>query len=69
MYRFTMTNDEERVIRLALEEFIAKRRTATSHNEIDAQKLADRTTARECLFNMRCMTPSEPPMREVFGYE
>jgi dissimilatory sulfite reductase (desulfoviridin) alpha/beta subunit len=69
MYRFTMTNDEERVIRLALEEFIAKRRTATSHNAIDAQKVADRVTARECLYNMRCMVPCEPAVREVFGGE
>ena len=57
MYRFTMTNDEERVIRMALDEFIAKRRNATAHHAMDAQAVADRTTAREALFNMRCMVP------------
>jgi hypothetical protein len=53
MFRLLITNDEERVMRMALEEFIAARRIATSHTQ--AQRVADRTTARELLYNMRCV--------------
>lgn len=57
MIRAVLTNDEERVIRLALEEFIERRRRFTANNAMDAQHVADRDTARECLYNLRATVP------------
>ena len=57
MLRVTFTNDEERVVRLALEEFIARERRYTSNNPVDQQHIVNRNTAREALFTMRSSVP------------
>lgn len=57
MIRAVLTNDEERVIRLALEEFIERRRRFTARNGEDAHHVHDRDIARETLYNLRATVP------------
>lgn len=58
MLHVVFTNDEERVVRLALEEFISRERRYTSKNAIDQQHIANRDIAREALFTMRSSIPT-----------
>ena len=57
-----MFNDEERVVRLALEEFIERRRRFTANNTVDAQHVHDRGVARELLHDLRCTVPEPDPI-------
>lgn len=64
MLRLALFNDEERVVRLALEEFIERRRkfTSTSGDARDAQHVHDRGVAREVLHDLRCTVPEPDPI-------
>lgn len=62
MLRLALFNDEERVVRLALEEFIERRRRFTAHQPADAHHVHDRNIARETLYNLRCTVPEPDPI-------
>lgn len=62
MIRVAMFNDEERVVRTALEEFIERRRKYTANNTEDAQHVHDRGVARELLHDIRNTIPEPDPV-------
>ena len=62
MIRVAMFNEEERIVREALEEYIERRRRFTSYVPADAHHVHDRSIARELLHDIRCTIPEPDPI-------